>query len=186
MIDILTATPASNPLSLPFDWQLAPTSAQKEFSVLDFSNPCMVAAPRAVLLAEYALALDDTLHTAVIISLFSDKRAGRDVKLPRNQTDRRGWCGDEFVSPGEQWGSELWQCYVSKSTVDIEERARFAAWEALQWMVNTQLAEKIVVDTQWTGVAADRLALRPQIWRSATNERPDYDALWGTTLRKSL
>jgi phage gp46-like protein len=185
MIDIRTATPANNPLSLPFDWQLGLAADQSSFPYLDYSNPCMVATPMAVVLKEYALQLDDTLHTAVVISLFSDRRAGRDVKLPHNQTDRRGWCGDEFVSPDDPWGSDLWQCYITKAIVDVEERARFAAWESLQWLIRANQAQKIVVDTSWTGESSDRLALRPQIWRSTTNGRPDYDVLWGTTLRKS-
>lgn len=185
MIDIRTATPKSNPLSLPFDWQLGLAAAASSFSYLSFDNPCIVAAPMAVVLKEYVLECDDTLHTAVILSLFIDRRAGRDVRLPHNQTDRRGWCGDEFVSPSDAWGSDLWQCYVTKSTVDIEERARFAAWESLQWMVRTNMAQKIIVETSWTGESNDRLAIRPQIWRSTTNGRPDYDVLWGTTLRRS-
>ncbi len=185
MIDIRTASLPNNPLSVPFDWQPAVAAAESSFNYLDFSNPCAVAAPFAVVLKEYVLQIDDTFQTAVIISLFSDCRADRDVKLPGNQTDRRGWCGEEFVSPGEKWGSALWQFYISKTNVDVEEGARFAAWESLQWMVRDKLAEKVTVLTGWTGEGNNLLTIRPQIWRSAANQRPDYDVVWATTLRRS-
>lgn len=162
MIDIRTYA-TSGHISIPFDWQLLKMPTK----------------------GELALDVENAFHTAVIISLFSDKRADKDTVLPRGQTDRRGWCGDEVVnSDGDQWGSHLWLVTPSKITEDIEEFARFSAWESLQWLVRDQLAEKIDVSTSWAGESGDRLALRIQIWRSETNIQPDYDSLWATTVRR--
>ena len=186
MIDTRTISPpASDTLALPFDWQCHRVAKQSSIVQHDYSNPCVAPGHGAVVLQEHALGLDDTLQTAVIISLFSDRRAGRDVVLPRGQADRRGWCGDEFAKSPDPWGSLLWTCYFTKTTVDKLEEARFAAWEALQWMVAEGLAQRISVTALWAGENADRLALRPQIWQD-DGDMPIYDVLWGTTLRKSL
>ncbi|MCG5260374.1 phage tail protein [Cupriavidus gilardii] len=195
MIDILTtsAVPTTS-LGVPFDWSVVPAGRTSNAAWHDYSNPCSAAGHFAEALEIRALELDDSLCTAVILSLFCDRRAGPDVTLPLNQTDRRGWCGDEFVGTADsdaprdlvdQWGSHLWLCYITKANVDELERARFAAWEALQWMVRTGAASRVDVEAVWTGPAEDRLAVRPQIWQ-ADSARPVYDVLWATTLRRAV
>ncbi|WP_322037192.1 phage GP46 family protein [Burkholderia cepacia] len=159
----------------------------------DYSNPCIEVGHYVAPLEVCALELDDSLCTAVILSLFCDRRADADAILPHNQTDRRGWCGDEFVTPStgaprdeyDAWGSHLWLCYVAKSSVDVLERARFAAWESLQWMVRTEAASRVDVIASWTGAGDDRLALRPRIYQG-NPDRPVYDVLWGTTIRRAV
>jgi phage gp46-like protein len=191
MIDIRTApSAADNPLYLPFDWRMLPVPAGSGWT--DEADPFSVITAGVDVEILQAVELDDTLHTAVIISLFTDRRADDDTVLPVNQTDRRGWCGDEFMTPAsanaaidksESWGSHLWLCYVTKSVVDVLERARFAAWEALQWLVRDGIADRIVVEASWSGADSNRLALRPRIFE-AGNLKPVYDVLWGTTVRK--
>ncbi|MCO8324282.1 phage GP46 family protein [Burkholderia cenocepacia] len=192
MIDILTTARASADTGIPFDWSVIAAGRVNGAAWHDFTNPCAAPAHFIEVLEVRALEMDDSLCTAVILSLFSDRRADADTILPHNQTDRRGWCGDEFVNAStdaprdvtDQWGSHLWLCYVTKSTVDVLERARFAAYESLQWMLRTEIASRLEVDASWTGENADRLALRPRIWQSDST-RPVYDVLWGTTLRKT-
>jgi len=193
MSDILTTSAASTAaLSLPFDWSVVPAGPVKSVTWHDYSNPCVAPAARVEALEIRALALDDGLCTAVVLSMFCDRRADDDVTLPLNQTDRRGWCGDEFmgdvdtdapIDASDAWGSHLWLCYVSKSVVPVLERARFAVQESLQWMVKSGVVDRLVVDAEWTGPVSDRLAVRPQLWRG-DSIKPIYDVLWGTTLRR--
>jgi phage gp46-like protein len=193
MIDILTTTSTTGAgLGIPFDWSVIPAGRAASAAWHDYSDPCRAAGHNVEALEVRALELDDSLCTAVVLSLFCDRRAGADVVLPVNQTDRRGWCGDEFFGSADadvprdtvdQWGSHLWLCYITKTTVDVLERARFAAWEALQWMVRAGVAERVDVDAVWTGPAEDRLALRPQVWQGGSAQ-PVYDVLWGTTIRR--
>ena len=192
MIDILTTSRASVDTGIPFDWSVVRSGRTTKGAWHDFSNPCIAVGHYADLLEVRALELDDGLCTAVILSLFCDRRADDDTVLPQNQTDRRGWCGDEFAMPAAEaprdetdaWGSHLWLCYVTKSTVDMLERARFAAWESLQWMVRSDVASQVDVVAQWTGATSERLALRPRIFQGNA-ERPVYDVLWGTSLRRA-
>lgn len=151
-------------LAVPFDWAIAKSAM-----------PMLV------------LVMDSSFHTAVIISVFSDKRAGRDDKLPMNQTDRRGWCGSEVFAEreGDEWGSLLWLYCISKATSDVEEAVRFTVWESLQWMVWQKLADRIVVTPSWFGEASEKLSIRIQIWRNSANARPDYDVVWDSSVRRS-
>lgn len=176
-------------IGLPFDWRLTAPLPASNYPFTDYSAPTGVLVVGGEVLATYALALEDGLQTAVIISLFTDSRAGRDDLLPLNQTDRRGWVGDEFMGGAQQgaradaWGSALWLVYISKVTPDVLERARFAAQEALAWLVQGGIVSRVVVTAQWAGPALDRLAIRVAIYKPQ-ELAPVYDVLWGTTLRR--
>lgn len=175
-------------LALPFDWRLTVPAAAASYPYTDYNCPSGEPQSAAQPLATYALALEDGLQTAIILSLFTDARADRDAKLPLQQTDRRGWVGDEFMTAtqgarAEAWGSALWLIYISKVTPDVLERARFAAQEALAWLVRDGIASRVVVTAQWAGPALDRLALRCAIYKPDQLE-PVYDVLWGTSLRR--
>jgi len=191
MFDVATRPqPSRTPsaaLGLPFDWRLTAPAPAANYPWTDYTGPTGVPQPYVDVLATYALELEDTLSTAVIISLFTDRRAGRDDVLPLNQTNRRGWVGDEFMGDGfdtrtDAWGSMLWLCYVTKLTADVLERARFAAQEALAWMVRDGIASRVDVTAEWVG---ERLAVRPTIYQ-AGQAAPVYDVLWGTSLRRAI
>lgn len=172
-------------LAVPFDWRLTPPLAASSFPFTDYSTPTALPVAGVQVLATYALALEDTLATAVVLSLFTDRRAGRDDVLRPGQTDRRGWVGDEFMGTSatagaDPWGSALWLLYASKHTADVLERARFAADEALAWMVRDGLAERVSVTAQWVG---EVLAVRPTIYAPA-QPAPVYDVLWSTGLQR--
>jgi len=96
-----------------------------------------------------ALAQDDSLDTAIILSLFSDRRARADDELPDNSGDRRGWWGD-LVPPveGDQIGSRWWLLRREKNTLNTLNRAREYALEALQWLVTDGLAAKVEVEAE--------------------------------------
>ena len=179
---------AASVFGVPFDWRLVTPGPAVSYPWKDFVQPSGVPVVYADVLATYSVELEDTLQTAVIISLFTDRRAGPDDKLPAGDTDRRGWVGDEFTSDdfdarADPWGSLLWTCYGGKTSQELLERARFAASEALQWMVRDGVASRVDVTSLWVGARQDRLAVRPSIYKP-DQVRPVYDVLWGTTIRR--
>ncbi|VVP57003.1 phage GP46 family protein [Pseudomonas fluorescens] len=90
---------------------------------------------------------DDGLETAIIISLFTDRRAEPDQVPPELPADDlRGWWGD--VAPlveGDQTGSLLWLLYREKQTSQTLTRAQQYAEEALEWLLEDQIAERVTV-----------------------------------------
>lgn len=182
-------TTAGMVAGVPFDLRLTPPAAAKSYPYTDLVNASGGPVPAATVLRTYAVALEDTLATAVILSLFTDRRASADDVLPRGSNDRRGWVGDEFMAAAEgaanpsPSGSMLWLLYVSKVTGDVLARARFAAQEALAWLVTAGIASRVDVTTEWAGANGDRLAVRPTIWQP-DQVQPVYDVLWGTSIQR--
>lgn len=185
---------------VPFDLRLAPPAPASSYPYTELVTDTALPEAGVQMLATYALALEGGLATAVIVSLFTDRRAGPDDALPPGVTDRRGWVGDEFMPPADTsvgttrgsdaWGSLLWLLLQGKATVDVLERARFAAQEALAWLVRDGIASRVDVTAQWVpgtggarGGAPDRLAIRPTIWQP-DQVRPVYDVLWGTSVER--
>jgi phage gp46-like protein len=193
MFDVATRYAPKNPLfaglAIPFDWVL--TQPQMASHALhDYSAPCAATYPANTIveLQTHAMALEATLQTAILISLFTNKRAGRDVALPLGQDHRQGWVGSAFTraangAAGDDWGSLLWTIYASKSTTQILERARFYATEALAWLVRDGIAERVFVEAEWHGQLSQRLALRVQLFKGGV-AAPIYDVLWGTSLAR--
>ena len=91
------------------------------------------------------------LHTAVIISLFSDRRARDDDVLPDpTSLDKRGWFGD-LISPavtGDQIGSRLWLLEREKTTPEVLKRAEEYCIEALQWMIDDGVVASIDIEVE--------------------------------------
>jgi phage gp46-like protein len=178
MFDVATrlqpSSDASALLSVPFDWRLTKPAPAAAYPWTDFTSPTGVPQPYVEVLQTYALELEDTFTTAVIISLFTDARAGRDEFMPQT-----------FDTRDDRWGNLLWLYYVSKVQGDILEAARFTAKESLNWMIRDGIAGRIEVSTLWTGERLDRLAVRPTIYRPGES-RPVYDVLWGTSLRRAI
>ena len=94
-------------------------------------------------LAGYDLATEDGLRTAVIISLFTDRRAEADDEIPDGGDDRRGWWADPAM------GSRLWLLARAKETPDTLTRARAYAIEALQWLIDDGVATAVDVTAEW-------------------------------------
>lgn len=80
---------------------------------------------------------NDFFDTALIVSLFSDRRASSsEVLLPEN---RRGWIGNEFT-PDFEIGSRLWLFEQARlSTNTINEMVSIVQ-ESLQWLIDDNLA----------------------------------------------
>lgn len=116
----------------------------------------------ALLVSGFDLGRDDGLETAVIISLFTDRRASPEqipTELP--QDDLRGYWGDIInATPSDQTGSLLWLLAREKQLPQVLGRAQQYCREALAWMVEDLIATRVEVTAQfiargWMLIAID-------------------------------
>jgi phage gp46-like protein len=108
-------------------------------------------------------ASEDQLVRAVLISLFTWRRANKDDALPGER--RMGWWGDSYATvTDDKIGSRLWLLARSKLVPDTIARAKEYAEEALSWMVEDGVAARVVVIAERYG--AEGLALNTQIYRN--------------------
>ena len=97
------------------------------------------------------------LRRAVIISLFTWRRAGPDD--PVDDSDRKGWWGDCAPSVvGDQIGSRLWLLARRTLVADTFKDAQAYAEEALAWLLDDQIVTAVTVTAERQG--NDRLNLR--------------------------
>ena len=115
-----------------------------------------------------ALAGDDGLETAVVLSLFLDARARPDDGA---EGHRRGWVGDAFT-PEDRQGSRLWLLRREKQTEETRRRAEDYANEALAWLVEAGLATSLSVSAAW--VARGVLGLAVSIATAGGIETSQY------------
>ena len=86
------------------------------------------------------LSSDKGLETAVIVSLFTDRRADGKSPRPRTKKTKRGWWGDSIADmPGDRIGSKLWLLGREKELQEVAVRARQYTQEALEWMIDTKI-----------------------------------------------
>jgi phage gp46-like protein len=121
----------------------------------------------------YDLETEDGLETAILLSLFSDRRAAESDVLPDMGDDRRGWWGDALpVVAGDELGSKLWLLQRAKQTPDVLGREEQYAREALAWLTQDQVASSVEVTAstpsagvlQWD-IAVQRPRRRPVQYR---------------------
>lgn len=101
------------------------------------------------------LASDRGLETAVLLSLFTDRRAKDDDVPPSGDaTDRRGYWADEFAAvEGDKFGSRLWLLDRSKRTNETARLAEEYSREALAWMLEDRAVSSLDVVTETTAAA---------------------------------
>ena len=88
---------------------------------------------------------DQGMRTAILLSLFTDRRANPDDELPADDGDRRGWWADEFAEiKGDLFGSRNWLLDRAKLTPDTVSKAKEYDDEALAWMVEDVVVARIV------------------------------------------
>lgn len=124
-----------------------------------------------------ALASDADLQTAVIISLFTDRRAQDDDALPDASASKRGWWGDALSSAG-RIGSRLWLLGREKQTERTVNRAREYAQEALAWLVEAGVASSIDVQAQTVRMGVLGLFVQINRPQGQPSERLRFDVLW--------
>lgn len=98
-----------------------------------------------------AFSLAGSLDRAVIISLFTDGRAGDEDPLPGApyETDRRGWWADAHAATeGDKIGSRLWLLAREKQTQGALNRAQEYATEALAWLERDGLVKTVTVTAE--------------------------------------
>jgi phage gp46-like protein len=121
------------------------------------------------------LARDESLQTAVILSLFTDRRALEEDRLPDGSSDRRGYWADAYRD--RPHGSRLWLLSREKEQAEVLRRAREYAEEALAWLIEDAVAEAVEVEA-WH-LRRNTLGLRVVIRRGdgAVLER-QFDYVW--------
>lgn len=87
------------------------------------------------------------LETAVLISLFTDRRADPDDVIPDGTGDPRGWWGDLYLAT--PLGSKLWLLDRSKKTEAVRQAAQDYASDALAWLIDDGIAAAVDVTAQW-------------------------------------
>ena len=118
------------------------------------------------------LSTDKGLETAVIISLFTDRRADGE-ELPPKEKSKRGWWGDSIADiPNDKIGSKFWLLSREKELQEVAVRARQYTLEALQWLIDTKIANKIEVDSELLGNGM--LGLQIRIYRPGKTELTEY------------
>ncbi|MEJ1402584.1 MAG: phage GP46 family protein [Candidatus Sedimenticola sp. (ex Thyasira tokunagai)] len=123
------------------------------------------------------LAVDDSLQTAVILSLFTDRRAEADDIIPDGTDNRRGWWADTLADiEGDRIGSRLWLLSREKDLSEVLARAKEYAEEALQWLIDDGVASAVAV--QATSTARGVLALQIRIARPQGDSEYRFNTLW--------
>jgi phage gp46-like protein len=126
--------------------------------------------------------IDTTLKTAVLISLFTDRRASVDDILPYEGADRRGWWGDNFSDiPHDQIGSRLWLFERESLTQGVVNGIKEAAEKSLQWLIDDGVASRIDVETEIRALGSvnDTIALGIVIHKpDSTKEIINFENVW--------
>lgn len=119
---------------------------------MDFAlryNPTLKSHDIAVDAATADLVREDTLATAVVLSLLCDRQA--QAHEVAEGADRRGWWADAFTAlnvdaaGAESFGSRLWLLMREKQLPETQQRLRQYVEEALLWMVEDGLASGVTV-----------------------------------------
>ncbi len=137
--------------------------------------------------ADYALdglglVADDGLQTAVILSLFTDRRAHRDDVLPGDPTDLKGWWADAYpMLPGDLIGSRLWLLSREKQLPEVLVRAQQYAEEALQWLLDDGVAGSVVCSAQAVrmGLLGLTVDITPPL--ATSPNRFKFEILWNNS-----
>lgn len=115
-------------------------------------DPAAGGADLAIDAAADDLLSDEGLHTAILLSLFLDRRAEPDDVLPDGGTDRRGWWADEFAEvQGDQIGSRRWLLARSKRLASVLARDEQYSSEALEWLIEDRVASRVDVASEAQG-----------------------------------
>ena len=103
---------------------------------------------------------DESLRTALLVSLFSDR------EVPGLfGGERRGWWGDALANAdGDRIGSRLWTLRREKLTANTAQRVKEAVQECMAWLVDDGIARQVQVTTEIQ--KPDRLATRIELFRT--------------------
>lgn len=125
------------------------------------------------------LTREEGLETAVIISLFLDRRADEDDELD-NPEDKRGWWGDNLEDNGDQIGSKLWLLDRAKTDQETINKAKDYIYEALEWMLDDEvIADMDVIVERNKNINGDRLYFQVKVFKiDGAVEVIKFNDLW--------
>jgi phage gp46-like protein len=128
--------------------------------------------------------LDEGLESAVVISLFTDRRVPLE-ELPYWEKSQRGWWGDsQNDDPNDKTGSKLWLLNREKQLDEVLRRAEDYSRQALAWMVEDGIAKSITALAEW--VADGQMKLSIGIKKpNDKNENFSFDANWQAQAARS-
>lgn len=123
------------------------------------------------------LTTDGGLNGAILVSLFTDRRARADDDLPSEGADRRGWWGDVAgVEDDDLIGSRLWLLSREKLSAKVLERAREYVLEALAWLLRDGVASE--VDVAVEVIAPGVMGVAVFVTRPSGPARQRFDFVW--------
>lgn len=135
------------------------------------------------LLAEFGL------QTAVELSLFCDRAALRDDRVPGDAQDARGWWADRYFANGnpganDRLGSRLWLLEGLPATAATARMAIAYAKEALGWLIADRIAESLDIEARWVkrDVLALFVTLAQRNPRSGVSTGFTYEFIWSPTV----
>jgi phage gp46-like protein len=127
------------------------------------------------------LLADEGLETAVILSLFTDKRLQNGQTPSDGTNDPRGFWGDIGDADRVQIGSYLWLLWREKVLPSTVSRAIEYCKDALQWMIDDGIAKTVSVTGERAGLY--QISLGIEILRP-TGEVLRYAYLWDGQIAK--
>lgn len=122
---------------------------------------------------------EPTLRSAVLLSLFVDRRATDEelAEFGLEGEDPRGWWGDSFPTlEGDVYGSKLWLLRRGKQTEQMRTRAETYARDALAWLLEDGIALSVDVAASYPRMGL--LGLEVGITKPA-NPAERYGFVWG-------
>jgi phage gp46-like protein len=132
-------------------------------------------------IARGGLAADGGIRSAILVCLFTDRRAPEATVLTDGTTNRRGWWGDTYSA--QPWGSLLWTLNRAKK-VDGAALLNLAAdmcRDACQVLVDSGYVRSVGVRTFW--LTPQAMGIEVTVRRpDGTQEQPFlFDWAWEGT-----
>lgn len=125
------------------------------------------------------LLVDHDLETAVILSLFTDRRANDDDPIESGES-KRGYWGDTYPPVlNDKYGSKLWLLRREKQLDTVLERAREYVTEATSWLLDDKVASAVMVEVGIYGaVESGILGIHLEIVRPVGISNFKYQYVW--------
>ncbi len=125
------------------------------------------------------LARDESMSTAVLLSLATDRRAPDGADIPDGSGDPRGWWGDAFADvAGDEIGSHLWLLDRDKMVTETLSLAEDYCVAALAWMIADGVVKAVSAAAQRVDDTSAGIAI---ILTRPDGAQSRYDYLWSQT-----
>lgn len=109
------------------------------------------------------------LETALIISIWTNRRARDDDRLPDTSGYLGGWWGDTFPEKlADEIGSRLWLLSRETRTQATLNRAKEYLIEAVQWLLDDGVADRVNVSVEYDKRRLDTMLFQIEIYRPGT------------------